>query len=105
MYPFTGTYYGGINTTLAALPTNGWAFSHWEILNDTLQPSLTDSLVNFTVDVPDTVIAHFVPPTSYDVYLDVFPPRSGSIVLGTDLYDILPTIAQVPEGVLMPLAS
>ena len=103
VYPFTGTYYGGINTTLAALPTNGWAFSHWEILNDTLQPSLTDSLVNFTVDVPDTVIAHFVPPTSYDVYLDVFPPRSGSIVLGNDLYDILPTIAQVPEGVLMPL--
>ena len=102
-YPFTGIYYGGINTNLAALPATGWTFGFWEIMNDTIQPNLTDSAVWLTIDVPDTIIAHFVPPISHDVVVLVDPPNSASVQLGATVITNFPHLASVPEGVSMPL--
>ncbi len=102
-YPFTGTYYGGITTTLAPIPEPGWVFSHWTIQNDTIWPSLTDSLVTLTIDTTDHIVAHFIPPIKHQVLLDVDPDHSGRIVFDGVVYDVLPTVVQVPEGVALPI--
>lgn len=98
-YPFNGTYYGGITTTLAPLPEPGWAFSHWTIQNDTILPSLNDSLVTLTTDTSDVIVAHFLPPISYEVMLDVEPRNSGRIEFDGTVYTDFPTYVAVPEGV------
>lgn len=100
-YPFTGSYYGGINTNLTALADAGWSFGYWEIDNDTILPSLIDSVVWVTLDTTCTIIAHFVPPITHEVLLDVDPPGSASIQLGPNIYTTLPTLVSVPEGISM----
>ncbi|HPQ59092.1 MAG TPA: CotH kinase family protein [Flavobacteriales bacterium] len=102
-YPFTGLYYGGITTNLTALPESGWTFGFWTIDNDTILPSLTDSAAWLTIDTTCTIIAHFVPPITHQVMLDVDPPGSAAIQLGGDLYTTFPTWVEVPEGISMPL--
>lgn len=102
-YPFTGTYYGGITTTLAPIPATGWIFSHWTIANDTISPSTLDSLVTVDFDVPDSVVAHFVPPIRYDVYVDVDPRTGGYVQLGNTIITQFPHIESVPSSVPMTL--
>ena len=98
-YPFSGTYYGGINTELAPIPEPGWVFSHWEVIQgNTILPSTTDSLVTLDFIGPDSIIAHFVPPTRHDVVLDVFPRGSGSITFFGTTYEEFPVIVSTPEG-------
>lgn len=99
-YPFSGLYYGGINTTLAPLPAEGWIFSHWEVFStNAVLPSLTDSLVTVDFLSADSVVAHFVPPTRYEILLDVEPRNSASITIGGNTYTSFPTLITVPEGV------
>ncbi|MCW5898721.1 MAG: CotH kinase family protein [Flavobacteriales bacterium] len=98
-YPFTGVYYGGIEATLEALPDEGWVFSHWEVFGSTtIQPSMNDSLVTAEFFGVDSIVAHFIPPTKYEVMLNVTPEKSGSIVFDGVLYEELPVIVEVPEG-------
>lgn len=102
-YPFTGTYYGGINTTLAPIPADGWIFSHWEVFGpDALTPSPTDSLVRISFTNPDSIVAHFIPPVRYDVMLDVVPSGAGSISFNGTTYNSFPTVASVGEDVDVP---
>jgi gliding motility-associated-like protein len=99
VYPFSGVYYGGINTTLAPLPANGWIFSHWEVFSTNIVlPSTTDSLVTVDIQAPDSIVAHFVPPTRYDIVLDVDPREGAKIWFDGTVYSDFPTVASVPEG-------
>ena len=102
-YPFSGNYYGGINTTLAPLPEPGWIFSHWEVFStNSILPSTEDSLVTVDILSADSIVAHFVPPTRYDVVLDMDPREGGTIhFLGND-YINFPVTVSVPEGVDIP---
>ena len=78
-------------------------FSHWTILNDTISPSTLDSLVTLDFDVPDTVIAHFIPPIRYDVLVDVDPRTGGYVQLGNTTITQFPHIENVPHGVPLQL--
>ena len=102
-YPFTGTYYGGITTTLAPLPATGWIFSHWTIANDTISPSTLDSLVTVDFDVPDSVVAHFIPPIRYDIYVDVDPRTGGYVQLGNTVITQFPHVENVAHGLPLTL--
>lgn len=102
-YPFTGTYYGGVTTTLAPVPETGWIFSHWEVFNgNTLSPSLTDSLVTLDFIGADSIVAHFIPPVRYEVMLDVVPRNGGTITFDGTTYSSFPAIASVGEDVDVP---
>lgn len=102
-YPFSGTYYGGITTALAPLPANGWVFSHWEVFQGSLLlPSLEDSLVTVDFASADSIVAHFIPPTRYDVLLDVLPRAGASITFDGATYTGFPTIVSVGEDVPVP---
>ncbi len=99
VYPFSGVYYGGIPATLEAKPEEDWIFSHWEVFGPTtIEPTLTDSIVTANFFGADSIVAHFIPPTSYDVLLDCDPPGSASIVFNGTLYESLPVYVSVPEG-------
>jgi gliding motility-associated-like protein len=56
-----------------------------------------------TIDVPDTIIAHFVPPVSHDVVVLTDPPNSAQVQLGGTLISTFPHVESVPEGISMPL--
>ena len=99
-YPFTGTYYGGVTTTLAPIPETGWIFDYWEVFQgNTLSPSLTDSLVTVDFIGADSIVAHFIPPIRYEVMLDVVPPGGGTITFDGNTFSNFPTITTVPEDV------
>jgi gliding motility-associated-like protein len=101
-YPFSGIYYGGVPTELAPLPEPDWVFSHWEVFStNTILPSTTDSLVIVDILSADSIVAHFVPPTRYDILLDVFPPGSASIRFDGTVYSELPVLVSAPEDVPM----
>ena len=102
-YPYSGTYYGGITTTLAPIPETDWLFSHWEVFyGNTISPSLTDSLVTVDFINADSIVAHFIPPVRYDVMLDVVPRGGGTITFDGTTYSSFPTIASVGEDVDVP---
>lgn len=104
-YPFNGTYYGGITTTLAPLPEQGWVFSHWSIGLDTILPSLFDSLVTLTIDTNDRIVAHFIPPTTHDVLLDVDPRGSARIEFMGTMHETFPVVVQAPDGISVDLRA
>ncbi|MBL7938707.1 MAG: CotH kinase family protein [Flavobacteriales bacterium] len=98
-YPFSGTYYGGISTTLAAIPEPGQSFSHWEVFStNNILPTTTDSLVTIDILSADSIVAHFQPPIRYDIVLDVVPPGSASINFHGTTYTDLPTTVSMPEN-------
>ena len=104
-YPFSGQYYGGINTTLAPLPEDGWIFSHWEVFStNNILPSTTDSLVRVDILSADSIVAHFVPPTRYDVVLDVEPRKGARIIFDGVTYTSFPATASVAEAVDVPFS-
>ena len=102
-YPFQGDYFGGINTTLAPLPSTNWVFSYWSSNNHPFTPSVNDSLVTLDFAGSDTIIAHFIPTTSFDVVLMVDPPGTARMEFNSVLHSTFPVTVQVPEGIAIPL--
>jgi len=103
VYPFSGTYYGGINTTLAPIPEPGQRFSYWEVFStNSILPTTTDSLVTIDILSADSIVAHFKPPTRYDIVLDVEPRDAASITFDGITYTTFPTVASVGEGLDVP---
>lgn len=102
-YPWSGTYYGGINTSLAPIPADGYVFDHWEVFStNTVLPSLLDSAVTINFHTADSVVAHFVPPVRYDVLLDVVPHGGGTITFEGNTYSNFPVMVTAPEDVDVP---
>jgi len=59
-YPFTGKYYGNIKTLLRAkTDTTNYTFDHWEVVSDTILPSITSDSAWIMLNGPQTIIAHF----------------------------------------------
>jgi len=59
-YPFTGKYYGNIKTLLKAkADTSNYIFDHWEVVNDTILPSINNDSAWIMLNGPQTIIAHF----------------------------------------------
>lgn len=97
-YPYGGLYYGGIATSLQAMPAEEWEFDHWETKHASPSPSPYDSLVTVDFSGTDTVIAHFKPPLMYPVVLLTDPPGSATIRYNNDLYAEFPaTVMRIPE--------
>lgn len=83
VYPFAGTYYGGIDIITNAFANAGWVFDHWETANgtSTINPDILNPNAICRVTAPDTIIAHFVQetPSEYDLTVLVNPPLSGNV--------------------------
>lgn len=84
-YPWTTSYFGGMQTLLDATPNAGYKFSHWAVANTTtgLNDTLEDNYV--TLLGPDTIVAVFVT-TIVDSDGDGLSDND-ELVLGTDPND------------------
>jgi gliding motility-associated-like protein len=62
-YPWTGSFYGNINTLFKANASPPYVFDHWESVNHTFaNPNSINDTLDFTM--ADTIIAHFVDTTT-----------------------------------------
>ena len=59
-YPWTGEFYGAMNTLLYANDASGWDFDYWELANNTVLPNINDEHVTADFMANDTIIAHFI---------------------------------------------
>lgn len=60
-YPYTSTYFGGVNINIDADALPGWVFDYWTIANDTLLPDTLSENALFDLSGNDSIVAHFVP--------------------------------------------
>lgn len=104
-YPWTGTYYGGIETLLYAYPEPGNNFDYWEMFHvpqpSTLvvtTPDVSDTEVSIDLTTDDDIIAHFCPETAacFDgAYIPTgFSPNGDGmndilyVLVGKDVYEM-----------------
>ncbi len=74
-FPWTGLYYGGINTILQTAPTSAmYTFDHWE-MTSTPSPSSTNDSVTINLTGPDHIIAVY---RSNETLQNVFIPTAFS---------------------------
>lgn len=100
-YPFTATYFGGVNISLDADAEDCFEFDHWTIANDTLFPNNTTENVTFTMSSNDTITVFFNPifcPSDDTIYIDVQPPGSGTINIDGNNITSFPTTAYVLDS-------
>lgn len=80
-YPWTGTYYGGINTLLYANDAPGWDFDYWELANNTVSPTINDIHVTSDFVSDDVIIAHFKTTLNVDIGNDTTICAGDSLFL------------------------
>ncbi len=59
-YPWTVSYFGGIDLNLTALPENNFAFSHWEVANNIFGPDEMQIAISMSLETGDTIVANFL---------------------------------------------
>ena len=59
-YPWTTTYYGGIETLTIAKPEPGYVFDHWEYVVGPMTSAITMDTNGITLTAPDSVTAIFI---------------------------------------------
>jgi len=61
-FPWSGNYYGGMDTKLTALETNQmYRFDHWEVNNSIIHPSDTARNIRIQLTSNDSIVAVFMP--------------------------------------------
>ena len=60
-YPWTTSYYGGIQTNTIAVPEPGFMFDHWEYSIGPMINAITIDTNGLEITAPDSVIAFFIP--------------------------------------------
>ena len=58
-FPWSGTYFGGIENKLGAIPNSGYVFNQWTAMNNILTPSDTSDSVKVTLTSADVITAFF----------------------------------------------
>lgn len=105
-YPYTGTYYGGIDILLKAFANPGYTFDYWEsTVGDTINPSINDSAATIRIEGPDTIIAHFVQDQQFDITVLVNPPLSGTVTMDTYTPPAYPWTGTYFPNTNMPIAA
>jgi len=59
-FPWSGTYYGGVNTLLTAVATNtNYEFDYWELTNHPAFPNDTTESISISLSNWESLVAHF----------------------------------------------
>jgi hypothetical protein len=58
-FPWTATYYSGIDTKFKAMPNNGFSFNHWSSDFHTFSPGNNSDSVKINLNTNDTIVGHY----------------------------------------------
>ncbi len=61
LYPWDGTYFGGVPLDLVAVADSGWMFNYWETGSSTISPSESNDSIDLSLVGNDVITAHFIP--------------------------------------------
>jgi hypothetical protein len=74
-FPWTGTYFGNIQTSIAANANTGYSFNGWTPGGQVFNPGITNPGVTFTLSSTDSITAHFTGST----FLPEVPEANPSV--------------------------
>jgi len=78
-YVYTQNYSTNSVINLIATPLPGYVFDHWESLSTTFLPNQYNDTVQITVNMADSIVAHFVNIQYFDLKFNVNPTAGGNI--------------------------
>ncbi|MFN8299905.1 MAG: CotH kinase family protein [Chitinophagales bacterium] len=94
-YPFSGTYYGGVNQSLKAYPASGWQFDHWQMVHTANPNTTTDSIWFDLGTTGDSIVAVFtqVNPQPGILYVNIKGQNPGTVTInGSPVADNSPYV-------------
>jgi hypothetical protein len=62
-FPWTGTYFGNITTSITASANGNYGFVNWTPGNQNFNPGTTSAAVDFNLSSTDSIVAHFTSTT------------------------------------------
>ena len=84
-------YYPTLSTLdLIAVPQPGYVFDYWESLSTTFSPDSLNPTVEITVDLLDSIVAHFVIVETFDLIYNVNPVGGGDVSINTIIPGVYP---------------
>lgn len=78
-YPWSGSYFGGVEGEIEASPIAAYEFWYWEVFNSDLTVDSTVALNSFIIESADSIVAHFRIIQTHEITFLVEPIGSGSI--------------------------
>jgi len=87
-FPWTGTYFGNILTSISANANTGYTFNGWTPGSQVFNPGITAPGVTFTLSSADSIIAHFTGST----FLPEVPDATPSLTVMPNLFSSNTTI-------------
>ena len=87
-FPWTGTYFGNIQTSISASANPGYGFTGWTPGSQVFNPGVTTPAVTFTLTSADSVTAHFTGST----FLPEVPETNPSITAMPSVFSDQTTI-------------
>lgn len=82
-YPWTTSYYGGIQTITIAFPEPGFMFDHWEYVVGPMNSVITEDTNSVSITAQDSIIAVFIP-MNPDIDGDGISNDDETNIYGTD---------------------
>ena len=97
-FPWTGTYFGNINSNLIATADTGFNFVNWTSASQVINPNAMADTAMLVLSSSDTIVAHFINPSSVaslaqnQIGLAVYPSLVKTV---TSVKYMLPEAASV----------
>jgi len=102
IFPWSGDYFTGVDFTLEAIAAEGYSFVEWEVNNNGILPSVTDSIVSLEFNLgPDIIVAHFeadVQVAETRLTVVVSPEGAGIVTLNGNQLSSLPYLEYYFDG-------
>lgn len=79
-YPWSGSYFGGVDGDLEATPSSAaYVFDYWEVFSSTLNGPTTDAINSFLISGADSIVAHFRVVETHDITFVIEPANGGTV--------------------------
>ena len=79
-YPWSGSYYGGVEGDIQATPVSAlYEFLYWEVFSSDLTVDSTAALNSFMITGADSIVAHFRIIETHEIVYIISPSNSGTV--------------------------
>ncbi len=102
-YPWSGTYFGGLNLDFTAIPESGYIFDHWETTSMSINPGLTVDEISSMLNSDDTLRAVFVGDRVLTIMVE--PVNSGTVTVDGVLINSYPWTSNNALGTSINLTA